>query len=306
MKYKSIISTISFLLISMFYVSSASAGPTYLNVSVASECGTWEVSPGAQHCRVRGPSSGKSSDTAYFKCVGGGNGKGGVGIDTQSCGRIIFSHHRRETGSAGGTKHSIRVTTGVAMCTVTRSSLHGGVMPPNGYCVDVKNNTLEFDICGSKNADWVCWRTASYQKRIQGAHWDSEKWSLKCPFAVHWPTAIPNRQTIHPVKDSAWFFFELSLVCICNHCQYLSTPPWCVTRPPSPPQSQQHQRSTYFSHWLFGSQNLKTPHRALYSLSGMRMNGAVTFVLVVPSFINNTHKSRENVPYTLRQTDFGS
>jgi hypothetical protein len=90
MNHKSIIRLISFLLISMFYVASASAGPTYLNVEMPKECGTWKVSPGAQHCSVRGPSSGKGGKM-YFKCVGGGNGKGGVGIDTKNCGRIIFS-----------------------------------------------------------------------------------------------------------------------------------------------------------------------------------------------------------------------
>jgi hypothetical protein len=172
MKYKSIISTISFLLSSMFYVSSASAGPTYLNVRVAPECGTWEVSPGAQHCRVRGPSSGKSGGTAYFKCVGGGNGKGGVGIDTQSCGRTIFSHHITKTNGLPGapSKHSIRVTKGVAMCTVTHRTSHRDFSNPTGYCVDVFENTLKFEICGRKWRGENCRRRADYNKSIQGAH----------------------------------------------------------------------------------------------------------------------------------------
>jgi hypothetical protein len=38
-------------------------------------------------------------------------------------------------------------------------------------------------------------------------------------------TGMRNGQRTFPVKDSAWFFFELSVVCICNHCQYFSTPP---------------------------------------------------------------------------------
>ena len=32
----------------------------------------------------------------------------------------------------------------------------------------------------------------------------------------------------------------MSVVCICNHCQYFCAPPWRDTNPPKPPQSQQH------------------------------------------------------------------
>jgi hypothetical protein len=91
MKNKSIISLISFFLLSMFYVASANAGPTYVNVEVPKECGTWKVLTYPQHCMISGPSSGKAGKATIIKCVGGGNGKGGVGIETQRCGVIILS-----------------------------------------------------------------------------------------------------------------------------------------------------------------------------------------------------------------------
>jgi hypothetical protein len=118
MKYKTIISTISFSLISMFYVSSASAGPTYLNVRVAPECGKWGVSPGAQHCRVRGSSVGMPGGTAYFKCEGGRVRTRGVGIDTQFCGRSIFCPHMKTIGSPDSNTQFFLVKKGGVKCTV--------------------------------------------------------------------------------------------------------------------------------------------------------------------------------------------
>jgi hypothetical protein len=161
MKYKSIISAISFLLISMFYVASASAGPTYLNVEMPKECGTWEVSPGAQHCSVRGPASGKAGVDAAFKCRGGGNGKGGVGIDTQHCGRIIFSHHRFEY-ALGGTSHNIRVTTGKASC------IHSSNMK-NG-CVSSDSNTLTLHVCEPGSKGGSCRRQHAIDRQLGGQH----------------------------------------------------------------------------------------------------------------------------------------
>jgi hypothetical protein len=46
--------------------------------------------------------------------------------------------------------------------------------------------------------------------------------------------------------------------------------------------------------------HLTGPHVASQS----RMNSTVTFVLVVPSFINNAHKSYEYLPHTLGHADF--
>ena len=153
MNHKSIIRLISFLLISMFYVASASAGPTYLNVEMPKECGTWKVSPGAQHCSVRGPSSGKAGVDTSFKCVGGGNGKGGVGINTQHCPQTIFSHHVYMDTSLINTVHTIYVSKGSAMC-VTR-----------GGCKESDKNTLEFRICHRGMKGSHCWFDSNPLKR---------------------------------------------------------------------------------------------------------------------------------------------
>jgi hypothetical protein len=165
MKYKSIISLISFLLISMFYVASASAGPTYLNVEMPKECGTWKVSPGAQHCSVRGPASGKAGVDTAFKCWGGGNGKGGVGIDTQHCGRVIFSHH---VAGVGQIRHSVRVTTGTAQCTMSRRTHQ----QKRGKCVDSPQNTLTLEVCRPivTERDTHCYRSHEIDRRLGGAH----------------------------------------------------------------------------------------------------------------------------------------
>jgi hypothetical protein len=114
MKNKSIISLISVFLLSMFYGASASAGPTYLHVEMPKKCGTWKVSLGPQHCSVRGSSSGNRGKDVAFKCVGGDNGKGGIGIDTQSCGTIIFSTANRPSRYSSKTDHSSYVLKGVA------------------------------------------------------------------------------------------------------------------------------------------------------------------------------------------------
>jgi hypothetical protein len=165
MKYKSIISTISFLLISMFYVASASAGPTYLNVEMPKECGTWKVSPGTQHCSVRGPASGKAGVDTAFKCWGGGNGKGGVGLDTQHCGRIRFSHEQQGAGPAS--RHSIRVTIGKARCRT-----YNYKRPRKGNCVDASKNTHILQVCGpgSSSHEKSCRAHHANDRYIGGAH----------------------------------------------------------------------------------------------------------------------------------------
>ena len=129
MKNKSIISLISFFFLSMFYVGSASAGPTYLNVKMPQECGFWKVAPGAQHCIVRGPSNGKAGKDTAFKCVGGGNGKGGVGINTQHCGQIIFSTYKI------GDMHHSYVSKGYAYLSHTSNT------------TKTRNNTHMFVVC---------------------------------------------------------------------------------------------------------------------------------------------------------------
>jgi hypothetical protein len=161
MKYKSIISTISFLLISMFYVASASAGPTYLNVKMPKECGTWELGPNAHYCSVRGPSSGEAGVNTSFKCVGGGNGKGIAVLDTAHCGRIVFAHHRYERALAA-TSHNIRVIGGKAACERSSHMKNG--------CVSTTVNTLVFNVCKPGSAGKKCRKTYKMDRKLGGQH----------------------------------------------------------------------------------------------------------------------------------------
>jgi hypothetical protein len=114
MKYKSIVSTISFLLISMFYVASASAGPTYLNVEVPKACGFWKVVR-HKHCSVRGGADGLGGQVR-FKCVGRGNRMGTAEVQTKNCGHIAFitAVKERSPHRGDGELHRVRVAHGDA------------------------------------------------------------------------------------------------------------------------------------------------------------------------------------------------
>jgi hypothetical protein len=68
MNNKSIISLISFLILSMFYVPSASAGAISLSVDIPKECGAWS-SEVHQQCRTVGRASGKAGSGANFRCM---------------------------------------------------------------------------------------------------------------------------------------------------------------------------------------------------------------------------------------------
>jgi hypothetical protein len=103
MNNKSIFSLISFFLLSMFYVASANAGPTYISLYVPLKCGTWKV-VGHQHCPAKGKASGKAGSTAYMRCVGGGNGKSTATISS-SCSEVTLA-----TDNSNG--HSARATRG--------------------------------------------------------------------------------------------------------------------------------------------------------------------------------------------------
>ena len=105
MKNKSIISLISFFFLSMFYVGSASAGPTYISLYVPLKCGTWKF-VGHQHCPPKGKASGKAGSTAHMRCVGGDNGKSTATIRS-SCSQVTIA-----TDNSNG--HSARVTQGNA------------------------------------------------------------------------------------------------------------------------------------------------------------------------------------------------
>jgi hypothetical protein len=105
MNNKSIISLIAFFFLSMFYVASASAGPTYISLYVPLKCGTWKFA-GHQHCPPNGKASGKAGSYAHMRCVGGNNGKSTATIRS-SCSQVTIS-----TDNSDG--HSARVTQGYA------------------------------------------------------------------------------------------------------------------------------------------------------------------------------------------------
>jgi hypothetical protein len=111
MKNKSIISAITFLLISMFYVNSASAGPTYINIIIPKDCGKYSVM-GHQHCpRKRTETSTTRADVLVFPCVGGGNGRSVTSVKTASCGRVTVT-----TFSPKYYKHFAEITTNNGLC----------------------------------------------------------------------------------------------------------------------------------------------------------------------------------------------
>jgi hypothetical protein len=93
MNDKPIVSAITFLLISMFYVASASAGPTYMWAAMPKTCGNFDISRGSQDCLVRGPRSGKAGveipvPTCAVRWV---DGKGSVQILTDHCGPVVIT-----------------------------------------------------------------------------------------------------------------------------------------------------------------------------------------------------------------------
>jgi hypothetical protein len=118
MKYKSIISTVSFLLISMFYVNSASAGPTYLNIEIPKECGKKHTLLTAHHCPLQRAIKAKDKNkntTLVFKCVGGGNNRAVTSFKTPKCGRVTVTTFRKHLFTTGW-NHYADVTTKNAAC----------------------------------------------------------------------------------------------------------------------------------------------------------------------------------------------
>jgi hypothetical protein len=93
MQSKSIISLISIFLISMLFGPIASAGPTYVNVEIPKECGTWKYNASrSHHCAGTGRGSlVKAGRNGSFKCVGGGNGRGNLMIEMSSCPTVVFN-----------------------------------------------------------------------------------------------------------------------------------------------------------------------------------------------------------------------
>jgi hypothetical protein len=118
MKNKTIISAITFLLISMFYVNSASAGPTWLNIEIPIQCGKPHTLLTAHHCPLkRAPNAGdsKKNTTLVFKCVGGGNNRAVTSFKTPKCGRVTVTTFKRHDLFRGWI-HYAEVTTKNAAC----------------------------------------------------------------------------------------------------------------------------------------------------------------------------------------------
>jgi len=64
----------------------------------------------------------------------------------------------------------------------------------------------------------------------------------------HFYAFAPSIDSIHEITihDTVWLYPESCGVFNCINTQYFSSPPSCDTRPCNPPQSQQHQRTTYY------------------------------------------------------------
>jgi hypothetical protein len=87
MKYKSIISTVSFLLFSLFYVNSASAAMTYVLFKVNDACGKSIVMPNNHHCT----NTERNGQDLLFQCINGTDGRGVMSIKTANCGRTTVT-----------------------------------------------------------------------------------------------------------------------------------------------------------------------------------------------------------------------
>jgi hypothetical protein len=121
MPNKSIISLISFFLLSMFYVASASGSGVYANIIVEmpKKCGAWSVVDGMDQCRIKGSNKsykhGKPGDDARFTCWGGRQNKARVRIDTSYCGPITFTHSKVKY-QRRALRHTVEVIKGDARC----------------------------------------------------------------------------------------------------------------------------------------------------------------------------------------------
>jgi hypothetical protein len=92
MNHKSIISLISFFLLSMFYVASANAGPTYVNIKIPKVCGAWKYNASrSQHCAGTGNGNDVPAGTkGTFRCVGGVNGVRYLSIEMANCNEVTW------------------------------------------------------------------------------------------------------------------------------------------------------------------------------------------------------------------------
>jgi hypothetical protein len=120
---KSIISAISFLLISTFYVASASAGvnaTTRLFVDVPWGCGV--ITPMTNwHCPLtssEGSTNYSGHDTLAFDCTGGDNGRSVTSVMTKNCGRLTMTTFMNDVsgGNYAGIEHFADLSHGNGVC----------------------------------------------------------------------------------------------------------------------------------------------------------------------------------------------
>jgi hypothetical protein len=157
---KSIISAISFLLISTFYVASASAGvnaTTRLFVDVPWGCGVHTPMTN-HHCPLvwsEGSSWNSGHDTLAFDCTGGGNNRSVTSVMTKNCGRLTMTTFMNEVSGTGWVSidHYADLAYGKGVCSTCKnqpvSSKKGGtavfkikIKPPVG--------------CKNKNTIYKC------------------------------------------------------------------------------------------------------------------------------------------------------
>jgi hypothetical protein len=157
MNNKAIISLISFFLLSMFYVAPASAGPTYVNIVIPTECGAWNYNAaGSHHCAGTGNGKRvKAGRNGSFKCVGGGNGRGNLVIEMSSCPTVVFDTFKK--GSGWATSHYVSTKSRTVVCRSGCPTKRGKISiidamnPVKQYSVlsdrtGSLNNTKEFEI----------------------------------------------------------------------------------------------------------------------------------------------------------------
>jgi hypothetical protein len=152
-KNKSIISAITCLLISMFYVASASAALSLINFNIPESCG-WVKQQGPAHACSAGTGGlwpehkrevGDTNDTSY-KCWGYDTGFGGVALKTQHCGVVkITTRMMQPMPGAYTTKkaltikaqHRVYVETRNAICRECRNQHNHRKLKIKGLNINV-------------------------------------------------------------------------------------------------------------------------------------------------------------------------
>jgi hypothetical protein len=155
MKNKSIISAITFLLISVFYITSASASVNVLSFNVPERCGVAKEMPNTFGCSQ---STGKNKGTAKdndlrFTCVGGGNGRGVVSITSENCGRVTVTQFFNPKNSGNSDRP-------------LRGKMYSEVTTNNAFCNECYDRKIQgfkalevlFNINVCPPGSWTSWK----------------------------------------------------------------------------------------------------------------------------------------------------